>query len=168
MGKEDEIKMSRITADDIRPPKGFLLFFFRLPVWLYRIGLGRLMGKRMIYFEHLGRKTGLVHRTVVEVIRHDMEEDTYYVVSGYGEKADWFKNIVRTPQVKAQVGGRRFLALTEPLSQDNAITEFQDYAQRYPNNLKYLGWLIGLQIEGTEEELEQLSRILPVIVIKPE
>jgi deazaflavin-dependent oxidoreductase (nitroreductase family) len=160
--------MTEITSDSIRPPKGFLLLGFRLPVWLYRWGLGGLMGKRAIYFEHKGRISGALRRTVVEIIRYDPEADCYYIVSGYGEKADWYKNILKRPRIKAQVGGRRFDAIAERLSQERALAEFQDYTRRYPNALKYLGRLLGLQIKGTEEELVSLSQILPVMAIKVE
>lgn len=159
--------MTKISAQKIRPPKGCLLLGFRLPVWLYRFRMGWLMGKRMIYFEHIGRTSGIKRRSIVEIIRHDQEDDVYFVVSGYGEKADWFRNIMKTPKVFAQVGGRRFQADVERLSLERALEEFQDYARRNPKNLKYLGKLIGIKIEGTEKEIDQLSRILPVIAFKP-
>jgi deazaflavin-dependent oxidoreductase (nitroreductase family) len=158
--------MSGISSDAIRLPKGLLRLGFRLPVWFYRLGLGFLMGKRFVYFEHSGRKSGLVRRTVVEVVRYDKESDTYVIVSGYGEKADWYQNLMKTPKIKGQVGGRRFNGVVERLPEREALAEFQDYARRYPSALKYLGRLIGLQIKGTEEELVQLSQALPVLAIK--
>ena len=159
--------MTIIREEQIRRPKGLLLLGFRLPVWLYRFRIGWLMGKRMIYFEHIGRKSGIKRRSIVEIIRYDQEQDIYFVVSGYGEKADWFRNIMKTPRVFAQVAGRRFNANVERLSQERALEEFQDYAHRNPKMFKYLGNLIGIKLEGTEEEVEQLSRILPVIAFKP-
>ena len=150
--------MTNISEEQIRPPKGLLLLGFRLPVWLYRFKMGWLMGKRMIYFEHVGRSSGIKRRSVVEIIRYDQEKDIYFVVSGYGEKADWFRNIMKTPQVSANV---------ERLSQERALEEFQDYARRNPKMFKYLGNLIGINLEGKEEEIEQLSQILPVIAFKP-
>ena len=159
--------MTIISEEQIRRPKGLLLLGFRLPVWLYRFRIGWLMGKRMIYFEHIGRKSGIKRRSIVEIIRYDQEQDIYFVVSGYGEKADWFRNIMKTPRVFAQVAGRRFNANVERLSQERALEEFQDYAHRNPKMFKYLGNLIGIKLEGTEEEVEQLSRILPVIAFKP-
>jgi deazaflavin-dependent oxidoreductase (nitroreductase family) len=159
--------MANISSDSIQPPRGLLLLGFRLPVWFYRLGLGLMMGKRFIYFEHIGRKSGLLRRTVVEIVRYDPIADIYFIVSGYGEKADWYKNIIKAPKVKAQVGGRRFNAIAERLSQERALAEFQDYHRRNPNALKYLGsMLLGLQITGTEEELLILSQILPVMAIK--
>lgn len=155
--------MTNISKEQIRRPKGLLLLGFRLPVWLYRFRMGWLMGKRMIYFEHIGRTSGIKRRSIVEIIRYDQENDVYYVVSGYGEKADWFRNIMKTPNVSAQVGGRRFNAVVERLSQEMALEEFQDYTRRNPKMLKFLGNLIGIKLEGTEEEIEQLSQILPVI-----
>jgi len=118
--------MTYITQDQLRPPKGCLLLGFRLPVWLYRIRLGWMMGKRMIYFEHIGRTSGAKRRSVVEIIRYDQEDDVYYVVSGYGEKSDWFKNITKNPEVFAVVGGRRFHAVTERLSLKEKLSSMLD------------------------------------------
>ncbi len=161
--------MTNISSDSILPPKGLLLLGFRLPVWFYRLGMGALMGKRFIYFEHIGRTSGLLRRSVVEVIRYEPAADIYCIVSGYGEKADWYKNVIKTPQINAQVGGRRFNGVVERLSQEKALAEFQDYHRRNPNALKYLGrMLLGIQITGTEEELLKLSQILPVLAIKVE
>lgn len=163
---EKRSAMSGIRADDIKLPKGLLLLGYRLPVWFYRLGLGFLMGKRFVYFEHTGRKSGLLHRAVVEVVRYDKEGDYFVIVSGYGEKADWYKNVMKAPKIKAQVGGRRFDGMVSRLPENEALGEFQDYARRYPNALKYLGGLMGLDIKGTEEDLVQLSRVLPVLTIK--
>jgi deazaflavin-dependent oxidoreductase (nitroreductase family) len=163
---EKRSAMTGISADAIRLPKGLLLLGYRLPVWFYRMGLGFLMGKRFVYFEHTGRKSGLLRRTVVEVVRFDKKGDYYVIVSGYGKKADWYKNVMKTPEIKAQVGGRRFDGMLARLPESEALGEFKDYARRYPNALKYLGRFMGLNIKGTEEDLVQLSRVLPVLKIK--
>lgn len=102
----------------------------------------------------------------MEIVRYDKEGEYYVIVSGYGEKADWYKNLMKTPEIKAQVGGRHFDGAAARLPENEALGEFQDYARRYPNALKYLGRLMGLQIEGTEEDLVQLSQVLPVLPIK--
>jgi hypothetical protein len=50
------------------PPNAFLRFAFRLPVHLYRWGLGGLFGKRFVLFQHVGRKSGKHYQTVVEIV----------------------------------------------------------------------------------------------------
>jgi hypothetical protein len=58
-----------------RPPKGLLRLMLRLPIWLYRLRLGWLLGNRFLLLTHVGRKTGLPHQTVVEVVSHSSTKD---------------------------------------------------------------------------------------------
>lgn len=73
-----------------RPPKGLLRMMLRLLIWLNRLRLGRLLGNRFLLLAHIGRKTGLPHQTVVEVVSHNSTKDRYVIVSGWGEKSDAF------------------------------------------------------------------------------
>jgi hypothetical protein len=52
-------------------PAGALRLAFRLPIYLYRLDLGWLLGHRFLLFAHLGRKSGLLRETVLEVILYD-------------------------------------------------------------------------------------------------
>lgn len=76
-------------------PRGLLRLGLRLPVWLYRLRLGRLLGRRFVMVTHTGRKSGRQHQTVLEVVRYDPATGVVVVASGWGEKADWFRNILK-------------------------------------------------------------------------
>ncbi len=52
-------------------PSGFLRLAFRLPIYLYRLNLGWLLGHRGLLLIHRGRKSGLLRETVLEVVRYD-------------------------------------------------------------------------------------------------
>ena len=52
-------------------PAGALRLAFRLPIYLYRLDLGWMLGHRFLLFVHLGRKSGLLRETVLEVLLHD-------------------------------------------------------------------------------------------------
>ncbi len=64
------------------PPDKALRFGLRLPIWLYRMKLGWLLGNHFLLLVHIGRKSGKSRQTVIEVVQHDKKTDTYYVVSG--------------------------------------------------------------------------------------
>ena len=53
----------------LEPPQGCSRLLFRAPVWLYRLGLGGLFGKRMLLLNHTGRKSGLPRQAVLEVVQ---------------------------------------------------------------------------------------------------
>src|SRR5574340_196725 len=93
------------------PPGKGLRWALRLPVPLYHAGLGWLLGHRFLMLTHTGRKSGRKYETVIEVVKHDRQTGTHYAVSGWGERADWFRNIQQDPNVVIHVGGGRQAAL---------------------------------------------------------
>ena len=74
---------------DTRPPHGLMRWLLRAPVWLYRLGLGGLLGDRFLLLTHIGRKSGQLRQNVLEVVEHDEATGAYVIASGWGDKADW-------------------------------------------------------------------------------
>lgn len=77
----------------------------RAPIWLYKARLGFLFGFRMLLLEHVGRKTGTRRYVVLEVFGH-ATPGTYVVVSGFGDRAQWYRNVVAEPRVRVASGAR--------------------------------------------------------------
>jgi len=152
----------------LKPPRGLLRFFARLPIQLYKAKLGWLLGDRFLMLTHIGRKSGLPRYTVVEVVRHDHATGTYLIVSGFGDKSDWYRNICATPQVTVHVGRRHFAAIAERLEADEATTEFKDYARRHPTALKTLSRVLNYPWDGTEASYHKLAQLLPLIALRPQ
>lgn len=73
--------------------------FVRAPIWLYRAGLGVIFGHRLLMLEHVGCNTGQRRFVVLEVVNHPAP-DRYVVVSGFGTRAQWFRNVEANPQVR--------------------------------------------------------------------
>jgi deazaflavin-dependent oxidoreductase (nitroreductase family) len=104
----------------------------RAPIWVYRAGLGFVFGSRMLMLEHIGRRTGAVRFVVLEVLDHP-SPDRYIVASGFGARAQWFKNVQANPQVKVSVAGRRSVsAEARPLTTAEADAALQSYVHRHP------------------------------------
>src|SRR5579884_3012404 len=70
-------------------PSRLLRSALRVPVFLYRAGLGGLFGHHFLLLTHRGRKSGRVYQTVLEVVRYEPESGESVVVSGWGERSDW-------------------------------------------------------------------------------
>ena len=142
-------------------------FFFRAPIFLYRVGLGGLLGKRFLLLNHIGRKSGLTRQAVLEVVKHDRESDTFYIASGFGKKSHWYLNILAHPEVNIQVGWRKMAVTAVPLTPEQSGEAMVDYARRYPKAAKNLSRLIGFNI-STEEEYRTVGRdAIPFIALKP-
>ncbi len=145
------------------PPRGLKAIPWRLPIWLYRLGLGFLLGERFLLLNHIGRKSGKVRQAVLEVMLKETDPLAYVVGSGFGERSDWFRNVMHTPEVVIRVGRRRYRARAARLPHDEALTRFRQYAREHPRALKELTHLLHYDYDGSEESLEALSRAIPVV-----
>ena len=90
-------------------PAGASRLAFRLPIYLYRLDLGRLLGHRFLLLVHRGRESGLLRETVLEVLLHDPATKESVVLSAWGEKADWYRNLEAAPALEVRTGGRRYV-----------------------------------------------------------
>jgi deazaflavin-dependent oxidoreductase (nitroreductase family) len=71
----------------------------RMPMLMWRLGLGALVGRVFMVLTTTGRKSGEPRRAVVEVLEH---EGRKYVLSGHGPHSDWYRNIEADPRVTVQ------------------------------------------------------------------
>jgi deazaflavin-dependent oxidoreductase (nitroreductase family) len=150
------------------PPRGLARLAFRLPIWLYRLRLGWLLGDRLLLLTHIGRKSGLPRQAVIEVVRHDRASDTYIIASGFGAQVDWFRNIQQNPNVMVQSGARRLEAVAERLPLDVAADELRDYAQRHPRAFRAITKrLLGQDLDGSAESCRRLAADVPMVALCP-
>jgi deazaflavin-dependent oxidoreductase (nitroreductase family) len=145
------------------PPRGWKAGLWRAPIWFYRIGLGGLLGKRFLLLNHIGRKSGQSRQAVIEIVKIDSRTDTYYSVSGFGEKAHWFQNIMYTPGVTIQVGGRKMSAHAERLSWEAGEAVLMEYSQKHPTALRELSKILNIPYDGSPESVHAMAKALPVI-----
>ena len=80
-----------------------------MPIYLYRLNLGWLLGHRFLLLVHMGHKSGLLRETVLEVLLHDPAARESVVLSAWGEKADWYRNVGTTPALEIRTGGQRYV-----------------------------------------------------------
>jgi deazaflavin-dependent oxidoreductase (nitroreductase family) len=154
---------------DTHTPKGLLRLAARLPIWLYRARLGWLFNHRLLMLTHIGRKSGLPRRVVIEVVGHDKTTGTYIVASGWGGKSDWFRNIQKTPQVTVDVSRRRFKATAVQLSSEEAERALLDYVHKHPVAFRELaGLMAGRRPNHTEEDCHLLAQTIPLVALQPD
>jgi deazaflavin-dependent oxidoreductase (nitroreductase family) len=150
----------------VRRPGTVGRLFFRAPVVLYRIGLGGLMPMQLL-LTTVGRKSGRPRQAVVDVLRHDAATDTYYVVSAYGARSDWYLNLKANPEVRVQVRWRKFPARAAILPQDEAEELLLDYWRRHRLYARVTMRLVGVKA-ANEDEVRAAAAQLRVVAIKPE
>ena len=149
-----------------RRPGALLRFGLHLPTWLYRLHLDWLLGQRFLLLLHTGRKTGRIHRTVVEVVSHE-ESLNFYVVSGWGRKADWNRNIHERSEVKIRVGGRTMPARAEDVPAEKAAGIMEEYTNRYPLAFKELTYFfLGEEMKPGLETARRVVEMMPMVVFQ--
>jgi deazaflavin-dependent oxidoreductase (nitroreductase family) len=152
---------------DPKPPSGISRLLYRSPIWLYKLHLGWLMGKRFLMITHTGRVSGLPRHVVLEVVKYEPSSESYYIAAGWGEKSDWVKNIQADPHVHIQVGRQSMDSVAVQLTQDESEVVILDYAQRHPSAMKSLAGFMGYQVDGTEADFRELGRQLLMFALKP-
>jgi len=121
---------SQLAAIGARILRSRLLM--RAPIWIFRIRAGAMLGSRLLMLEHVGRTSGVRRYVVLEVVDHPTP-DSYVVASGFGEKAQWFRNIKANPRVRIYTGSRAPLAATARImAQQEADRALGAYASRHP------------------------------------
>ena len=118
---------SRTRGPNLRWPRskptGASRLAFRLPIYLYRLDLGRLL-------VHRGRESGLLRETVLEVILYDPATRESVVLSAWGEEADWYRNVGATPALEVRTGGQRYVPEQRFLAPEENHAVVSDYGGR--------------------------------------
>jgi hypothetical protein len=80
-GRSETVRIIKI----VQPPTGLSRLLFRIPIHLYRLGLGWPLGSRLLLLNHVGRVSGQPRRVVLEVVAHDRTDCSYVVASGWDQ-----------------------------------------------------------------------------------
>jgi deazaflavin-dependent oxidoreductase (nitroreductase family) len=104
----------------------------RAPIWLYRLRLGAIFGGRLLMLEHVGRRSGRRRYVVLEVVDRPAP-GTYAVVSGFGRRAQWYRNVEAEPRVRVYLRSHRpVVAEARPLDAEEAAASLRRYASAHP------------------------------------
>jgi deazaflavin-dependent oxidoreductase (nitroreductase family) len=140
-----------IMAIGSERPSGVLRVLLRIPIWLYRLGLGRLLDHRLLLIMHRGRKSGLLREAVVEVVRWDKQTGECVVMAGWRGTTDWYRNITAEPALEIRIGGDRYVPRQRFLSPVETATELRAYVDKHPwVARKVLANAFGFHLDGTE------------------
>ncbi|MEW5829027.1 MAG: nitroreductase family deazaflavin-dependent oxidoreductase [Chloroflexota bacterium] len=108
----ESVILTRLVPLDTPGP--LFRWAFKLPIFFFKTGLHRLVPKHVLLLTHTGRKSGLPRHTPLE-FTCEPDTDSYLIMAGWGGKTDWLRNVIANPEVRVQVGKRKFEAVAEPL-----------------------------------------------------
>jgi len=132
--------------------------------------LGRMLGKRILRLTHCGRSSGRTYNTVLEVVGHRQDAE-FFVVSGFGPRSDWLRNLDAGGPPTVTVGRLFFPTDHRRLNKAEALVVLADYERRNrlirPVVHRALSWLLGWPYRGTDADRQLLVEQLPVIGLQP-
>lgn len=85
-------------------PSPLLRAVLGAPRFIYRIGLGRLLGHRFLELTYGGRTSRKVRRVLLEVARYDAAQRESVVVAAWGDRTEWYRNLLAEPALMAETG----------------------------------------------------------------
>jgi deazaflavin-dependent oxidoreductase (nitroreductase family) len=116
---------------------------------LIDLGLGWLMGHRVLLLTLRGRRSGRIYQTAREVIRYDPASEERIVPSAWRDKADWYRNIKANPAMEIQTGRERYVPTQRFLSPEETHAELAAYKRRYPWLSRTLPRWLGFRLDDS-------------------
>ena len=156
-----------MAVGSLNHPQGFRRVIHRLPLGLYRVGLGGLLGHRFVLVHHLGRRSGQWRQVVVEVADMDQSTGAVTVMSGYGTGSDWYRNLLANPTARIQMGRHSVRARAIPLTPDESGEVIYRYGQHHPLAVRSLLRFLGMPADGTEEAYRAAGHQIPGLRLEP-
>jgi deazaflavin-dependent oxidoreductase (nitroreductase family) len=148
-------------------PTGASRLAFRLPIYLYRLDLGWVLGHRFLLLVHRGRKSGLLRETALEALLHDPAAREGVVLSAWGEKADWYRNVGATPALEVRTGGQRYVPEQRFLAPEENHAVISDYGRRHPLAFRVFARIFGYPLGGTEAARREVASSLRLVAFRP-
>lgn len=161
------IQVEAQTMEVLSTPKGVLRFALRLPVYLYRIGFGRLFGHRFLLLVHRGRRSGRVYRTTLEVVCYDEVTRESMVLSAWGERSDWYRNIRQEPALEIQTGGGSYVPKQRFLTPEENHAVVSSYARRHPVSFRLLAKTLGYPLSMTALAPQRIAESSRSVAFSP-
>ena len=145
------------------PGRGFRRWFFRAPLYAWRLGLGPLMRRRFMVLTTRGHKSGRPRHTMLEYVPLDGKP---YVGAGWGDTSAWVKNLRADSRVYVQSG------LGESYGVARRVTDPEIMRRIYPEMKKSPIWAqytASWGVEGaSEDDVAAKAERLWTFVIDPD
>ncbi|HXV92929.1 MAG TPA: nitroreductase family deazaflavin-dependent oxidoreductase [Pseudonocardia sp.] len=137
-----------------------------VPVRLYEWGLGPVLGSSLVVLVHRGRRSGLPHRTALEVLEHRPVDGEYRVLSGHGRSSDWFRNLQANPAAELWVGRDRFPVEHRVLAPDEAVRAVRAHLLASPCASSRFTPALWQALREGDQALAEVVASLPVLAFR--
>ena len=147
-------------------PPAFMIPFFKLPLILYRLGLGWTLGKRFMLLTHVGRRSGKVYHSVLAVLHYDKKTHAILAVSPWSA-SNWYRNIQAAPALEVETAGIRYAPTQRSLSPEEIAALFIEFRQQHPIFIRMVARIPGWKVNSTYAEFLELAHSLRGVAFQP-
>lgn len=144
----------RSQYSKIAYPTGIVRLAALSPVALYRVGLGWLVAMLpILILTTRGRNTRMPRFTPLEYRRHG---SMIYVISAWGERANWYQNLIAFPYGTIKIGRRTYSV------QASAVEEQSEAVRAlylFRNSVPFLSYEHIYEPFNTPDEVANLARL---------
>ena len=158
------VQNSPVKKDEKAP--SFMVPIFKLPILLYQLRLGWLLGNRFMQITHTGRRSGKVRKTILAVLQFDPQTQEILAVSAW-KGSDWYYNIQASPALQVESGVVRYVPVQRTLSPEEITKAFLEYRKQHPLFSRMICRIPGWKWDSTYEEFLELAHTLHGIAFKP-
>ena len=151
--------------ENARPP-AFMMPILKLPLLLYRTGLGWLLGYRFMLLTHVGRRSGKVRQAVLAVLSFDPKTRQVMAVSAWSA-SDWYKNILKSPALRVDTGSSHYVPAYRALTPEEIAALFESYCSKYPIFSRMVCRIPDWKWDSSHEEWLELAKTLRGVAFRP-
>ncbi len=155
----------RSISEQTRAPS-LLLPLFKLPLVLYRLRLGWVVGHRFMQLTHVGRRSGKIRKTVLAVLCFDRQTKEIMAVSAWNA-SEWYKNIQAAPALKVETGLTHYAPDQRDLSSEEIAHLFVVFRQEHPIFSRMVCRIPGWKWDSSYEEFLILAQTLNGVAFRP-
>jgi deazaflavin-dependent oxidoreductase (nitroreductase family) len=128
--------------------------------------LNALSPAPILVIVHRGRRSGRIYRTPVEAVAVDAAQGEYVVAPLWGERSDWYRNVIAGGLVEARVDGEGQRFECRRLAEEERRQAIAAYRGEHPvYSRAILAMLVFLHgLEG--EPGDAVARGLPMLALR--
>lgn len=158
--------MNGIRTEGKEKAPSLMIPIFKLPLVLYRLGVGWLLGNRFMQITHIGRRSGKVYRTILAVLKFDRKTKEIFAVSAW-RGSDWYYNIQASPALQVESGWVHYVPQQRTLSPEEITATFIEYRKRHPIFTRIICRIPGWNPNSSDQEFLELARTLHGVSFRP-
>lgn len=148
-------------------PNRLVLLTLKAPRILFNLGLGWIFGHRILVVTHRGRKSDLIHQTPLEVVRYDKQTRTSIVISAWGERSDWYRNVQKTPALQIQIDRERYVPDQRILTTDETERELAVYVEHHGLSARLISRILRLDFAGSANARRKFAEEARMVAFSP-